>query len=168
LIRILREVTCHAVSLRQSEQAVVQGPTLPARLALEAPQPLTFGHTPRDWRVRAKAHHSRSHPSKMAVGAQLIGVERPTLAASYGTANRPSQRRAERAAPVCVDSLCLSVVFVEAHTDDIVPIRRVMALEALIHARVFLTGKLLRHHREVFHEMARRWLVALHALLGAG
>ena len=62
----------------------------------------------------------------------------------------------------------MSVMLVEADIDDVVPTRRVVALEALIDARVLLAGNLLRNHRKVFHEMTRRRLMALHALLRSG
>jgi hypothetical protein len=60
------------------------------------------------------------------------------------------------------------MMLVEADIDDVVPTRRVVALEALIHARVLFAGNLPRDHRKVLHEMARRRLMALHALLGPG
>lgn len=60
------------------------------------------------------------------------------------------------------------VVLVVADVRDVVPTGRVVALETLFHARVLLAGNLLRDHREVLHEMARRRLVALHAHLGLG
>ena len=60
----------------------------------------------------------------------------------------------------------MSVMLIEADIDDVVPTGRVVALEALIHARVLLAGNLLRDHRKMFHEMARRRLMALHAVLG--
>jgi hypothetical protein len=60
------------------------------------------------------------------------------------------------------------VVLVEADIDDVVPTRRVMALEALIHASMLFVGNLLRDHRKVFHEMARRRQMALHAVLRPG
>ena len=56
-------------------------------------------------------------------------------------------------------------MLVEADIDDVVPTRRVVALEALIHARVLLSRDLLRHHRKVPHEVARRGLVTLNAVL---
>ena len=60
------------------------------------------------------------------------------------------------------------VMLVEADIDDVVPTRSVMALEALVDARVLFAGNLLRNHRKVPHEVARRRLMALHALLGPG
>ncbi len=62
----------------------------------------------------------------------------------------------------------MSVMLVEADIDDVVPTRRVVTLETLIHARMLFAGNLLRDHRKVFHEMARRRLMALHTVLGPG
>lgn len=60
------------------------------------------------------------------------------------------------------------MVLIVADVRDVVPTGRVVAFETLFNARVLLAGNLLRYHREVFHEMARRRLVALYAYLGFG
>jgi hypothetical protein len=80
----------------------------------------------------------------------------------------PANTGPEKASPPFVHSSSLSVVLVEADVHDVVPTGRVVALETLVHPRVLLAGELLRDHREVHHIMARRRLVALHALFGAG
>lgn len=59
----------------------------------------------------------------------------------------------------------MSVMFVESDVHDVVPTGRVVALEAVLHARLLLASKFPRDHREVAHEVAGRRLVALHAFL---
>ena len=59
-------------------------------------------------------------------------------------------------------------MLVKAEAHDVVPARGVVALEALIDARGRLARHRLRDHAEVAHQMARRWLVALHAVGGTG
>ena len=60
----------------------------------------------------------------------------------------------------------LSVVLVEAHVNNVVPARRVMALEALINTGMLFPREFPGDHREVFHRMARGRLMTLHTLLG--
>ena len=64
--------------------------------------------------------------------------------------------------------LFASVMFVVTHPTNVVPACRVVALEALVDARMLLASDLLRDHREVSHGVTRRRLMALHAFLRCG
>ena len=62
---------------------------------------------------------------------------------------------------------CL-VMFVESTIDDVIPTRRIVALETLVHSRLLFVGELLGDHRKMPHEMTRRRQMTLHAFLGSG
>ena len=59
-------------------------------------------------------------------------------------------------------------MFVESNTDDVVPTRRIVALETLVHPRILLVSELLGDHRKMLHEMTRRRQMTLHAFFGSG